>query len=64
MSVQRFFKFADIPGSELFLPRIPVFATQNYADYLNEFKGHNTTWFVKLENNIITHLLPFAINKN
>ena len=63
MSVQRFYKYSDIPGSELFLQRIPVFATQNYADYLNEFKGHDTTWFVKLENNTVSYLLPFAIKK-
>jgi lipid II:glycine glycyltransferase (peptidoglycan interpeptide bridge formation enzyme) len=63
MSVQRFYKYADIPGSGLFLHRIPVFATQNYADYLKEFKGHDTTWLVKLENNKVTYLLPFAIIK-
>src|SRR4030095_9404392 len=43
--------------------RIPVFATQNYADYLKEVKGHDTIWLVKLENNTVSFLIPFVIIK-
>jgi len=63
MKVQRFNKYAEIPGSNLFLDRIPVFATQNYADYLKEVKGHDTIWLVKLENNTVSFLIPFVIIK-
>jgi peptidoglycan biosynthesis/recognition FemAB-like protein len=63
MSVHRYSNFKEVPGSELFSEKIPVFAAQNYCDYLKEIKNHDTIWFVNLENNKVTHLLPFAIIK-
>ncbi len=63
MSVHKYNNFAEIPGSELFSEKIPIFATQNYYDYVKEIKNHDTIWFVNLENNKVTYLLPFAIIK-
>lgn len=64
MKVCKFTKYTDIPDSDLFLDKIPVFASQNYADYLIESKGHNVVWFAGLkENNTVSYLLPFALIK-
>lgn len=63
MPVNKYNSFKEIPGSELFSERIPIFAGQNYADYLKEIKNHDTIWFANLENNKVAYLLPFAIIK-
>jgi hypothetical protein len=64
MKVCKFVKYVDIPGSEFFSEKIPVFATQNYADYLKESKGHDIIWFACLEgNNAVSYLIPFVVIK-
>jgi len=64
MLLCKFNNYADIPGSEFFSEKIPIFATQNYADYLKELKGHKVIWFAHLEeNNAVTYLLPFVVIK-
>jgi hypothetical protein len=63
MPVHKYNNFAEIPGSGFYSEKIPIFATQNYADYLKELKNHDTIWFVNLEGNIVTYLLPFAVIK-
>ena len=55
--------FNKIPDNEKLLKNIPVFATQNYADFIKEFNDHDTIWFAYTENGKITFLLPFAIYK-
>ena len=63
MLVNKFNKFFDIPGGRLFFEKIPIFATQNYADYLKEIKNHDTVWFAHIENNTACYLLPFTVVK-
>jgi lipid II:glycine glycyltransferase (peptidoglycan interpeptide bridge formation enzyme) len=63
MLVYKYKKFADMPGYENYTDKIPVFATQNYADYLKEIKGHDTVWFAYIENNTACYLLPFTVIK-
>lgn len=63
MLINKYDRFADIPGSEYFSEIIPIFATQNYADFLKAIKKHNTVWFACLENDKVSYLLPFAIIK-
>lgn len=63
MLVYRYDYFADIPGCEIHSGKIPIFATQYYADYIKEIKGHETVWFAYLENGTAYYLLPFAVIK-
>lgn len=63
MLVHKFNKYSDIPGSKSLYEKIPIFATQNYADYLREIKNYSTVWFAFIENNTVSFLLPFATNK-
>jgi lipid II:glycine glycyltransferase (peptidoglycan interpeptide bridge formation enzyme) len=63
MDLRKFNKFTDIPDSNLFVEKIPIFATQNYADYLKEIKNHSTIWFACIENNSVSFLLPFVFYK-
>ena len=63
MLVNKFNKFFDIPGSRLFFEKIPIFATQNYSDYLKEIKNHDTVWFAHIENDTVWYLLPFTVIK-
>ena len=39
MLVYRFNNYRDIPGIDGFSEKIPIFATQNYADYIKDFKN-------------------------
>jgi hypothetical protein len=65
MLLSKFNNYEDIPGRKIITEKIPVFAAQNYADYLKEFKGHNVVWFANVkENNTVSFLLPFAVIKN
>lgn len=43
--------------------KIPLFAQQEYADYLISFKGVKTIWFVEMEGDSLMFILPFAIHK-
>lgn len=43
--------------------KIPVFATQEYADYLLKTKNIKTIWFVERNNNSIKFIIPFAIKR-
>lgn len=63
MLVCKYNKYAEIPGSEFFAEHIPIFATQNYADYIKETKKHDIAWFAYSENGIVSYLLPFAVIK-
>jgi lipid II:glycine glycyltransferase (peptidoglycan interpeptide bridge formation enzyme) len=63
MEVNKFYKFADIPDSGSLNEKIPIFATQNYADYLKDIKNIDTIWFSGFENNKLSFLLPFVISK-
>ena len=63
MELKIYYKFADIPDSNLFVNKIPIFATQNYVDYLKDLKNQDTIWFACLENKSVSCLLPFTIKK-
>jgi lipid II:glycine glycyltransferase (peptidoglycan interpeptide bridge formation enzyme) len=63
MEIKKINKFADIPDSDLLSDKIPIFATQNYADYLKDLKNIETIWFSGIENNKLSFLLPFVISK-
>lgn len=63
MLVSKFNKYEDIPGIDAFTEKIPVFATQNYADYLKDFKNNETIWLARIENNIVSFILPFTVSK-
>lgn len=43
--------------------KIPLFAEQEYADYLISFKGVRTKWFVEMEGDSLIFILPFAVKK-
>lgn len=63
MVIRKYNKYAEIPDSRLFSDRIPVFATQNYADYLKELKKHDTYWFAGIEDDKVTCFIPVAISE-
>jgi len=56
-------KFKDISNSEEFSLSIPVFASQQYADYLKVQKNYNTIWISGINNNGSSYFIPFATMK-
>jgi lipid II:glycine glycyltransferase (peptidoglycan interpeptide bridge formation enzyme) len=61
MPVHKYNKFSDIPGSGFFSEKVPIFATQAYADYLKEIKNHDTIWIADMENDTVTYMFPFTV---
>lgn len=61
MTVQHFKKLDDIPGIERFSDILPVFATQEYSNYLNETVNLSTSWFCSIVNTDIQFIIPFAV---
>ncbi len=58
-----FQKFTDIPDWEDIQHKIPIFATQEYADYLYDLKNTQTIWFVEINEGLAEFLIPFAVKK-
>ena len=63
MTVLQFEKFADIPGIEGYLDKMPIFATQGYTDYLKETKNYSINWFYGIVSSDIRLMIPFAVRK-
>ena len=63
MKIQYFKKLNDIPGIERFSDILPVFATQEYADYLKAVKNYSTIWFHSIVNPDIQFIIPFTVRK-
>lgn len=63
MEVKIYYKFKLLPDSEKIKDLIPIFATQQYADYLKKTKNSDTTWFVTKTNDGVDYLIPFAVMK-
>jgi hypothetical protein len=61
MLIKYYKKIADLPGIEKFSDLLPVFASQEYADYLKAVKNSSVIWFhcsINHDNEII---IPFAV---
>jgi len=43
--------------------KVPIFSTQEYADYLLEFKKIKTIWFIEKVEGSITFIIPFATKR-
>ncbi len=56
-------RFKDISNSEELGLSIPVFATQQYADYLKEEKNFKTIWISSTNDNGSSYFIPFATMK-
>jgi len=63
MRVTVYSKFSLIPNNEDIIDHIPIFATQEYADYLNETKNYKTIWFDGRDNGNAYYMIPFAVMK-
>jgi hypothetical protein len=63
MIIKIFNKYSDIPESDMLIGKTPIFATQNYADYLKELRNRDTVWFAQLKDNTVSFLIPLAVNK-
>jgi len=61
MKIQHFNRLNDIPGIERFSGILPVFATQEYADYLKEVRNYSTIWFYCIISPNIQLIIPFAV---
>lgn len=61
MKIQRCNDLKDVPGIEKFIQRFPVFATQEYADYLKEIHNYRVIWFCGLVDDHIKFILPFSV---
>lgn len=63
MTIKLYNRLRDIPGIGLFIHKLPVFATQEYANYLKEVKNYSIIWFHGIVNSNFQFILPFAIKK-
>lgn len=63
LEVKYFERFDDIPDGEKFSNVLPIFATQNYADYLKDNKNYTTCWFYGIVSDTVQFLIPFAVRK-
>lgn len=63
IKISIFNKFSDIPNLENLKNKIPIFATQEYADYLYGEKKLKTIWFVSGSFNKVDFIIPFGISK-
>jgi len=61
MKIQHYSRLNDIPWVERYLDKLPVFATQEYANYLRKTSNHSTRWFYGIVNSDIQFLIPFAV---
>lgn len=63
MNIQLFKKLADVPSIERFNENLPVFASQEYSNYLKNTKNYSTIWFHGIVEPNIQFILPLAIRK-
>jgi len=63
MKIQLFKKLTDVPEIEKFNNNLPIFASQEYANYLQNVKNYSTIWFYGIVDSDIQFILPFAIRK-
>ena len=63
MKLKVYSKFELIPICEELKNSIPIFATQQYADYLFKIKKNRTIWFKTDHNDSLNYLIPFSIMK-
>lgn len=63
MTIQRFSKLFDIPEIENFIEVIPIFASQEYADYLKKAKNYCFIWFYAYISPDTRLIIPFATRK-
>ena len=63
MTIQKFSKLTDIPEIEQFIEGIPLFAAQEYADYLEKTKNYCFIWFHAYINPDTKLIIPFATRK-
>ena len=61
MELKIYSRFNLLPEFEKIRDSIPIFATQQYADYLKENKNSNTIWFAGFNSYGLEYILPFAI---
>lgn len=63
MKINIFNQFTLIPNNKSINHKIPIFATQQYADFLKETKNYETIWFEGISGSNIHYLIPFAVKK-
>lgn len=63
MEVITYKKFNLIPKAENIKNKIPVFALQCYADWIQLIKGYTTLWFEGLAKADVRFIIPFSIMK-
>ena len=63
MIVQQHRRLANIPEIKDYYDLLPVFATQEYADYLSAVSNYSISWFFSIDDSLNHYLIPFAINK-
>ncbi|MDP2364679.1 MAG: peptidoglycan bridge formation glycyltransferase FemA/FemB family protein [Ignavibacteria bacterium] len=63
MKIQLFDKINSLPDLKAFNDTLPVFATQEYADYLTETRGFKTVWFLGTLTEKFRFIIPFTIRK-
>jgi len=51
-----------MPNNETIEDKIPIFASQKYADFIRETKNYHAIWIESKENRI-HYLIPFAVMK-
>jgi hypothetical protein len=61
MTIQNFERLADIPGIDRYLDILPVFATQEYSNYLQKTTSHSTSWFCSIVKSDLRFMIPFAV---
>lgn len=63
MAVEIIHSIGELQKKNELSNKIPLFAKQEYADYLISYKGVKTIWFVQKEQDALDFILPFAIQK-
>lgn len=62
MQIKIYTKYNQILNCKKIEDKIPIFATQKYADFLKKIKNYKTIWFESKENNS-HYIIPFAVMK-
>lgn len=62
MKIDKYDKFADIPGGEFLLENAPIFSHQVYADWLKKTENRDCYWLVGNDGSD-TLVLPFTVSK-
>ena len=62
LNIKCYYKFCQIQADDTLKDKIPIFATQAYADFIKETKKYHTIWLESQEEDI-HYLIPFSVMK-